>query len=135
MREADAKTRYALAAALDLAEHYAPEEPVKLQAIAARTHAPANYLVQILLRLKRGALVNSTRGAQGGYWLMRRPELISVAEIIAALSDDHGTGVASDASPYDGAIEALWVKAERQREAVLAGTSLADLLRETQSEG
>ena len=75
MRDFDARTRYALRAALHLAEHYqGAGKPIKIREIAARTDTPPKYLVHILLQLKRRALVNSTRGAKGGYWLLRRPD-------------------------------------------------------------
>ena len=50
MQRFDAKSRYAVLAALDLAAHQTGK-PVKLREIAARTGAPANYLVHVLLGL------------------------------------------------------------------------------------
>ncbi|MHC5034869.1 MAG: Rrf2 family transcriptional regulator, partial [Planctomycetota bacterium] len=125
MQDFDAKTRYALLAALDLAEHYQPGKPVKIRDIAARTGTPAKYLVHILLQLKRAALVNSTRGAKGGYWLLRRPALISVAEVVAAVETHRGRPPApSSESPYDGAISRLSRDAQRQAQGFLAQVTL-----------
>ncbi len=85
MARVTAKTQYALLAALDLAEHYDGDKPVKLREIAVRTDVPSNYLVHILLSLKSRALVNSIRGPKGGYWLIRPPRSITVAEVVAAV--------------------------------------------------
>ena len=124
----DAKTRYALLAALDLAEHSRPDRPSTIREVASRTGIPPKYLVHILLRLKRRALVNSTRGAKGGYWLLRPAELISMAEVIGAVSSAPRQAPAS-AGAHGAAIVRLWTEAERRRQELLARTSLADLLR------
>ena len=129
MKQFDAKSRYALLAALDLAAHYGQGGPAKVQEIAARTGAPAQYLVQILLLLKRAALVASKRGARGGYWLTRPPEMISAAQVLSAVRA--GRGRRSGPPPRNGherALGSLWQKAERSRHELLAQTSLAELL-------
>ncbi len=131
MKSFDAKTRYALLAALDLAEHAEGGQPVAIREIAARTGVPPKYLVHILLQLKRRALVNSTRGARGGYWLMRPADLISAAEIVGAVgSSDRLLARPSVEAPYDRAIERLWLEAEGRRRELLAHTTLADLLKQ-----
>jgi Rrf2 family protein len=127
MKGFDARTRYALLAALDLAEHYEGTTPRKVREIAAATGVPPKYLVHILLGLKRKALVNSTRGAKGGYWLLRRPELISAAEVIGGAEPD-GREPAPPANDRERAIRELWRQADRRRRGFLAGVTLADLL-------
>lgn len=129
MRAFDAKTRYALLAAMDLAAHYDGTTPSKVREIAARTGVPPKYLVHILLKLKRRALVNSTRGARGGYWLLRPPELISAAEVIGAVeAEGRARGALSDDGPHDRAIRRLRDESERRRQEYLAGVTLAELL-------
>lgn len=132
MRDFDARTRYALRAALHLAEHYqGAGKPIKIREIAARTDTPPKYLVHILLQLKRRALVNSTRGAKGGYWLLRRPELISVAEVVGAVEGNRRRAKRRPVRlSYDDAINRLWDGAERSRRGFLAAITLADLLPE-----
>lgn len=58
--------------------------PVTCRDIAAREKLPADYVEQVLLRLRRAGIVASTRGARGGYALSRGAPEISVREIIAA---------------------------------------------------
>ncbi len=84
----DRKTDYALRAAVYLARHYCRDHTATTAEIAEDSGAPRKYLAHILLALKNHALVGSTPGRGGGYRLMRRPELISVAEIIDAVADD-----------------------------------------------
>ena len=129
MKGFDAKTRYALLASLDLARHSAVGKPAKIREIAARTGIPPKYLVHILLQLKRRALANSTRGAKGGYWLMRPAELISAAEVIGAVGSDYKQVAPPRQAAYDQAIKRLWGEAENRWREYLARTTLADLLK------
>jgi len=132
MSELQARVRYALRAAADLARHYDGETPIKVREIAARTAVPPKYLVHILLDLKRRALVNSTRGPAGGYWLVRRPARINVAEIVEAVegSTPGRSGPELEEVPCDRAINRLWRQADRKIHEFLAGVTLEDLLPE-----
>lgn len=81
------KGRYGLRAALDLALH-AEEEAVALSQVADRQGISINYLEQLIAKLKKAGIVNSIRGAQGGYILARSADRISVGEILRALEGD-----------------------------------------------
>lgn len=78
------KGKYGLEALVDLAIH-ASEGPVSLKSISSRQNLPENYLEQIFLKLRRNKLIDSIRGAQGGYMLGRPAEDISVLDILCAL--------------------------------------------------
>ena len=80
-----AKAEYACVAMLELAARYGDPRPVRLADIADTHGIPQPFLVQILLQLKGAGLVASTRGAAGGYHLARRPEEISLADIITVI--------------------------------------------------
>jgi Rrf2 family protein len=75
---------YAARAMLDIAAH-ANEGPVKIREIAERQDIPLKYLENILLTLQRAGMLRSRRGPQGGYYLARPPEAISVGEVIRAM--------------------------------------------------
>lgn len=63
-------------------------DPARVHAgheLAARTHLPAPTVAKLLKALARGGLLESQRGAQGGYRLTRAPETITVADVIRAL--------------------------------------------------
>jgi Rrf2 family protein len=78
------KGRYGLQAMVDLAV-YSKETHVPLKNIATRLCISENYLEQLIALLKKAKLVSSVRGAQGGYFLTRAPEDITIGEILRAL--------------------------------------------------
>lgn len=78
------KGRYGLRAVLDLAMHTS-EEAVSLSAIAERQGISISYLEQLIAKLKKAGIVNSIRGAQGGYVLAKPPEEISIGEVLRCL--------------------------------------------------
>jgi Rrf2 family cysteine metabolism transcriptional repressor len=75
------KGEYALHALFDLASQ--PRgEPVKIADIARRQKIPQKFLELILASLKQGGFVESKRGAEGGYFLARAAESITVGQVI-----------------------------------------------------
>ena len=78
------KGRYGLRAMIDLAI-FSEKDAVSLSSVAERQHISEGYLEQLMAKLKKAALVTSTRGASGGYQLARAPEEISVGDILRAL--------------------------------------------------
>jgi len=128
------RAEYALLAATDLAVNYKPGSPVKVQDIARRTGAPEKYLGQILLRLKKQALVRSAQGPSGGYCLMRQPELISAAEVMEAVSAgaDGRRRRRPAAGAYGQALDWLKADMEEARRGLLSRVTLADLARRAQ---
>ena len=78
-----AKAEYACVAMLELAARYGDPRPVRLADIADKHGISDRFLVQILLQLKGAGLVDSTRGAAGGYQLARSPDDITLADILA----------------------------------------------------
>lgn len=78
------KGRYGLRAVVDLALH-SDEDTVALSSIAERESISISYLEQLIAKLKKAGIVNSVRGAQGGYMLARPAEEISVGDILRAL--------------------------------------------------
>jgi len=77
---------YSVKALLDLALQPALQ-PVSVNAIAARQSLPAPYLEKLLIDLRRSGIVESVRGAQGGYRLARSPREISLGQILAAVGE------------------------------------------------
>lgn len=61
------------------------EKPTQIKEISERAKIPQNYLEQLLVVLRRAELVNSVRGAHGGYFLARSAENILVKDIFIAL--------------------------------------------------
>ncbi len=80
------KGRFAITAMMDIAIHER-SGPVTLIGISERQGISMSYLEQMFAKLRKGGLVEGIRGPGGGYRLARRPERISVANIIDALGD------------------------------------------------
>lgn len=76
--------RYGTRLMVDLAQHFA-DGPIPLAQIAKRQDLSAKYLEQLIILLKGAGLIRSARGRRGGYMLARKPEDISVGEIVETL--------------------------------------------------
>lgn len=126
---------YGLICALHLARR-AGEGPITGREIAAGERLPADYVEQILLRLRRAGLVTSTRGARGGYALARPPAEISVREVIAASElgtfdlhcVSHPVGEERCAESQSCSIRPVWVMLQHKIDDVLESVHLGDLL-------
>jgi Rrf2 family cysteine metabolism transcriptional repressor len=62
--------------------------PISLSTIAEAEGLPLAYLEHLVQRLRKADLVESRRGAHGGYTLARPPAEISMAEVVSALEGD-----------------------------------------------
>jgi Rrf2 family protein len=78
------KATYGIMAALDLTLQNGTA-PVQARAIAKRQAIPLRFLEQVLHAMKKAGLVDSLRGAQGGYTLSKKPAEVSLASIVEAL--------------------------------------------------
>ncbi len=75
------KCKYAIHALVYLAERY-QEGPVHIQEIAEEQHIPKKFLEAILLELRNAKILHSKKGKGGGYYLYKKPEDVSLTEII-----------------------------------------------------
>ncbi len=78
------KGRYGLEAIVDLAVH-GTQGCVNIKSIAARCDVSEAYVLQIFLELRRAGIIDSIRGAQGGYVLAKNPSQITVNMVLTAL--------------------------------------------------
>ena len=78
------KGRYGLKMMHEFALNYGAG-PMSLKEVAQKLQLSETYLEQLIAHLKKAGLVTSVRGAQGGYELIRKPEEITVGEIIRVL--------------------------------------------------
>jgi Rrf2 family protein len=129
------QAEYGLICALHLARRLT-DGPVTGREIAATERLPADYVEQIMLKLRRAEIVRSTRGARGGYHLARSPESISVRDVIAASEHStfevhctsHPVEEARCASSHDCSIRPVWMLLQRRIDDVLESVRLSDLL-------
>ena len=80
-----AKTAYACLAIIELASDYGSGKPMQIGVIAKRHGIPPRFLVQILLQMKGAGFVSSTRGASGGYQLIKDPTTITLADVMSVI--------------------------------------------------
>ena len=125
-----ARADYAVRATAELAA--AGGGPVKGEALAAAQGIPPKFLENILGDLRHARLVRSQRGAEGGYWLARPAEEITVADIVRAVEGPLATvrGEPPEAVAYTGAAEPLqqvWIAVRKNLRAVVERVTLADV--------
>jgi len=78
------KELYGLRAMGEFARHFG-QGPVSLADVAKNQGISQAYLEQIAIDLRRAGLLNSRRGAQGGYYLARAPQATTAGDVIRAL--------------------------------------------------
>ncbi|MCW2948734.1 MAG: transcriptional regulator, BadM/Rrf2 family [Actinoallomurus sp.] len=125
-----ARVDYALRAAAELA--VGGERPVTAVQLAQAQRIPPKFLENILSQLRRSGLVRSQRGPEGGYWLARPPDEISLADIIRAI-DGPLVGVRGERPEdlgYEGpakALQAVWIALRASERAILEQVNLAEV--------
>jgi Rrf2 family protein len=128
---------YGVICALNLARRK-EKGPVTGREIASQERLPADYVEQILLRLRRAGVITSTRGAHGGYMLSRPPQEISIRAVIQASELEtfdlhclsHPVEEDRCAASHNCSIRPVWVLLQTKIDDVLEGVCLADLLHE-----
>lgn len=125
-----AKVDYAVRALAELAA--AGEGPLKGDAIARRQGIPVNFLENILSDLRRAGVVNSQRGAVGGYWLAVPADSVSIADVIriveGPLADVRGEALEDLDYPGPAAgLKDVWVATRSSLRQVLEEVTIADV--------
>ena len=125
-----ARADYAVRALLRLAE--LGDGPVTTEALAAAQALPQRYLESVLTDLRKAGLVRSQRGPDGGYWLTRAAEEITVADVLRAVDGPLSTvrGQWPEDLDYDGVAEPLqhvWIALRSSLRAVLEGVTIAQV--------
>ncbi|MFF2327478.1 MULTISPECIES: RrF2 family transcriptional regulator [unclassified Streptomyces] len=127
-----AKADYAVRALVELAADSA--RPLTCEGIASAQEIPFRFLKSVFRDLRSAGLVRSQRGCEGGYWLGRAADVITVAEVMTAVDgefftvrgerpgvlDHHGSG---------GRVADLWCDVESAAHALLARTTIGELAR------
>lgn len=129
-----AKVDYAVRAAAELASRSPSRSALatKGEALGESQSIPTKYLESILSELRRSGIVGSRRGADGGYWMARPPEEVTVADIIRAVEGPLANvrGDAPEHLEYKGAaepLEAVWLATRASLRRVLERVTLADI--------
>jgi Rrf2 family protein len=75
------KTRYAIVALVRLAKEYG-NGPIQIRDIAETEKIPQRFLEGILLELRKLGILGSKLGKEGGYYLLKKPESVTLSEIV-----------------------------------------------------
>lgn len=126
------RSRYGTRMALDIAQNGA-EKPVRISDIAQRQGVSVKYLEKLIRELKQAGFIRSKRGPKGGHMLAKKPEEISVGEIVRVLEGDMSlveckNGESACPRFEDCITRNLWVKASDAMYDTLNTISLGDLL-------
>ncbi|HEX9284142.1 MAG TPA: Rrf2 family transcriptional regulator [Nitrospirales bacterium] len=128
-----AKGEYGIMAVLDLALANG-EAPVQAKTIAERQGIPLRFLEQILSALRHAGLVESSRGAHGGYRLAKPADKIRVGDVIQAVDGPiamptrRGNGNGHHTS-HGSIVQGVWKEVKDNVLETLNRTTLADLCR------
>jgi Rrf2 family protein len=130
------KGLYALQAIMTLGRRYGTDT-IKIRDIAIDSDLPEKFLELILLELKNARIVESVRGAKGGYRLRRAPEEIKLSEIIRLIDGplapfgdaDQLRGLITT-DPDHRALYSVFLEVRDAAARILESTSVADILQE-----
>lgn len=128
------KGRYAVTAMADIAA-FAADDAVSISDIALRQGISVSYLEQLLGKLRRADLLESVRGAAGGYRLAREARTIRVADVVEAVDEEIRTTACEpggtkgcDGSSARCLTHDLWDELGRQIGIFLNAVSLEDVI-------
>ncbi|GAA2344510.1 Rrf2 family transcriptional regulator [Streptomyces kunmingensis] len=129
-----ARADYAVRASLELAVRE-NGEPVKAEALSAAQDIPHKFLEGILSDLRRGGIVVSRRGGNGGYLLARAADAITVADVVRAVEGPIVSvrGERPSVLTYSGPAQPLlpvWVALRANVRKILEGVTLDDIARD-----
>src|SRR3954462_9116939 len=122
------KGEYALHAIFDLASQPG-RDPVRIADIAQRQKIPQKFLELILASLKQGGFVESRRGAEGGYLLVRPADSITVGEVLRYVEGPQQGKSRDRRKGADTPFSAMWDEVDQAVSNVIDKTTFADLLR------
>jgi Rrf2 family protein len=126
-----AKADYAVRAVIELAQS-SQGSPRKVDSIARAQAIPVSFLENILTQLRSAGLVRSQRGPEGGYWMARPADEVSLADVIRAVEGPlvGVRGQRPEELEYDGSAEALqqvWIALRTNLRGVLEHVSVAQV--------
>jgi Rrf2 family protein len=121
------KLEYACRALAQLAKTYDGKTLTRLDELAQREAISANFLVQILNDLRRGGVIDSRRGASGGYLLSRPATQITLRQIVEAVEPSQLQNTALDQGESGASVRRAWENVTSQLLKNLDETTLESL--------
>lgn len=135
------KGRYAIAAMITMSLEQNGTDPITILSISEKLGISKIYLEQVFSLLKKAGLVNSVKGAQGGYKLADTPERIAVGEILHAVeqglfekTERSVSGAGEEAAVEDTMEAMIWNPLDQSVAALLSQISLSQLAEEVKKQ-
>jgi Rrf2 family protein len=129
----NARVDYGIRAVVELAASGAtPDRPVTAERLASAQDIPPKFLESILLQLRRAGVVNAQRGPEGGYWLARPADEVSLADVIRIIDGPLANirGQRPEDVGYSGAAQALqevWIALRASERQILELVTIANI--------
>ena len=129
----NARVDYALRAVVELAAaDGSAARPVTAERLATAQQIPSKFLEGILSQLRRAGLIHSQRGPEGGYWLAKPADEISLADIIRVIDGPLANvrGQRPESLGYQGAAASLrdvWIALRASEREILDSVTIADV--------
>jgi Rrf2 family protein len=126
-----ARTDYAIRVLVELAAD--ATRPLTCEGIASSQGIPYRFLKSVVRDLRQAGLVRSQRGCEGGYWLGRAADSITLVDVVAAVDGELLTvnGETPETLAYPAPadrVEALWGALRARVRDMFSGVSIADLV-------
>jgi Rrf2 family transcriptional regulator, iron-sulfur cluster assembly transcription factor len=137
------QSRYGLRALFDIAYHSAGMS-TQVREISVRQAISPRYIEQIFQKLKKAGIIKSVRGPAGGYYLSRKPEEISVGDIVRAAEGNVHLVHCSNGSralkkectrTRECVVKDVWAEASLRLMTYLDSVTLRDLCEQAQAKG
>lgn len=125
--------RYGLKAVYQLAIDYVGD-PIPIKEIADKQNLSESYLEQLFSTLRKDGIINSVRGAQGGYILTREPKDITVGQILRSLEGDMAPSECILEGEMECSLEEqcvtrfVWIKIKESVDSVIDSITLQDMI-------
>ncbi|MFH1507588.1 MAG: Rrf2 family transcriptional regulator [Candidatus Omnitrophota bacterium] len=127
-----AESDYACRALLELALNWPGRKLVQVSVIAKKQNIPIKYLEQILIELKNIGMVESVRGKQGGYRLVKEPRKISLGEVMRKTRGPL-LQIADAAEKRESVFTPIWKETEKAIAKVLDKINFEDIANKAKS--
>lgn len=118
------KAQYGLKAMVSLATKYG-KGSLQAKEIAASQDVPVRYLELLLSQLRRAQLVDATRGKKGGYYLSKKPNKISVLDVISAF--EGSVMFLENGKVKKSSLTSVWLDAEKMVKNYFKSIKISDL--------
>ncbi|MEM9160091.1 MAG: Rrf2 family transcriptional regulator [Verrucomicrobiota bacterium] len=122
------KLEYACRVLVCLAKRHGAGEILRIEEMALEEEVPANYLAQILSDLRKGGMVLSKRGKQGGYLLARAPEEVSLWDVVLLVEGEAFGGAVQIAGASGQTVSEAWGRLRKGFEEMAKGVTLRQLV-------